>query len=69
MKLSTCTLKELSGMYFPLSSTQSATTQLRRWIRMNKALMQQLEETGYTTQRKFLTPRQVRLIVEYLGEP
>lgn len=56
-------------MYFPLSSAQSATTQLRRWIRMNKALMEALEETGYTRKHKWLTPRQVGLIVQHLGEP
>ncbi len=69
MKIATYTLKELSGMYFPLNSSQSATTQLRRWIRMNKALMEALEETGYTRKHKWLTPRQVSLIVQHLGEP
>lgn len=69
MEFKACTVKELSGMYFPHSSLKSATTQLRRWIKVSATLQQQLAETGYTVRQKVLTPRQVRIIVEHLGEP
>ena len=32
-------------------------------------LMEELEKTGYQSRSKSYNPRQVRLIVDYLGEP
>lgn len=69
MKITTYSVKELSGMYFPHSSGRAATTQLKRWLELNTVLQQRLAETGYVAGQKLLTPRQVALIVDYLGEP
>ena len=62
-------MKELGGMYFPNSSARSGSSQLKRWILLNDRLMEALAENGYVNGLRYLTPRQVGLIFEYLGEP
>ena len=61
--------KELAGLYFPNHSISSAPIQLRRWITLNSNLKEALQETGWQCRQRMLTPLQVHLIVEYLGEP
>ncbi len=56
-------------MYFPHSSIRSAGVQLKRWFVYNKPLMQALVDAGYYNGQKILTPKQVTLVFEYLGEP
>jgi hypothetical protein len=63
------TKKELALMYFPDSSPRTAVSHLMSWIRCCTTLWDQLQETGYETTCKTFTPRQVRAIVEQLGEP
>ncbi len=63
------TKKELALMYFPDSTPPTAVSHLMNWIRHCTALRQQLQDTGYVPASKTFTPRQVRLIVEQLGEP
>ena len=60
---------ELALLYFPNSSPKSASVQLRTWIRLNEKLKSELNETGFTPGKKILTPRQVELIVNEIGEP
>jgi hypothetical protein len=60
---------ELALLYFPNSTKKSASTQLGRWVRQNEKLKTRLLELGYKPRRKILTPSQVNLIVELLGEP
>lgn len=60
---------ELALLYFPNSSKVSATTQLGRWIRQNEKLKMQLSELGYKPKKKILTPSQVKVIVDFIGEP
>ena len=69
MKPTTLSIKELSAMYFPHSSIRSAGVQLKRWLVYNKPLMQALVDAGYYNGQKILTPNQVTLVFEYLGEP
>ena len=63
------TKKELALLYFPDSNPRTAVNHLMSWIRNCKQLWQQLEATGYCTTSKAFTPRQVKAIVEQLGEP
>ena len=63
------TKKELALLYFPDSSPRTAVNHLMSWIRNCKALWQQLLDTGYYVNSKAFTPRQVKAIVEQLGEP
>ena len=61
--------QELAMMYFPDLSKESAGKNLRRWIHKCTELCREQEALGYDKNRKFYLKREVRLIVEYLGEP
>lgn len=63
------TKKELALKYFPDSSPRTAVGHLMTWIYRCKPLIDELEATGYNKSAKAFSPRQVKLIVEYLGEP
>ena len=61
-------LKELAVLYFPNNTSQSASNQLKRWMKSAK-LMKKLKNADYNNGQKLLTPLQVQIIVEHLGEP
>jgi hypothetical protein len=61
--------KELALMYFPDSLPRTAVNHLMAWIRRCTSLWQQLQDMGYQTTCKAFTPREVRAIVNQLGEP
>ncbi len=63
------TKKELALLYFPDSTPRTAVNHLMQWIRLCTPLWNALPETGYRKSSKSFTPRQVRAIVENLGEP
>ena len=60
---------ELAQLYFPNISKKSASAQLRRWIKMSKAVMPLLLKLGYKPGLRLLTPAHVKVIVEEFGEP
>jgi hypothetical protein len=60
---------ELAMLYFPNSTKKSASAQLGRWIRENEKLKSQWLELGFKPRKKLLTPSQVKLIIDFLGEP
>ncbi|MCD7978038.1 MAG: DUF4248 domain-containing protein [Tannerellaceae bacterium] len=61
--------QELALSYFPRSTPDSASVQLRRWIRYSPELVRQLESCGWRAGQKILTPRQVDCIIRHLGAP
>ncbi|MGM9709593.1 MAG: DUF4248 domain-containing protein [Prevotella sp.] len=63
------TKKELALRYFPDSDPRTAVNHLMNWINRCTALLEQLQAAGYEKRAKAFTPRQTRLIVDYLGEP
>ena len=63
------TKKELALMYFPDSIPRTAVNHLMAWINRCTPLAEQLQATGYQSTCKAFTPRQVKAIVEHLGEP
>ena len=63
------TKKELSLMYFPDSIPTTAVKHLMGWIKRCTPLMDELQAMGYHTSNKTFTQRQVKAIVEQLGEP
>lgn len=63
------TKKELALMYFPDSSPRTAVNHLMAWIHRCTPLWEQLQAMDYYPNAKSFTPRQVRAIVEHLGEP
>ena len=56
-------------MYFPESMPRTAVSHLMAWITRCPQLMTLLQTTGYLPTNKAFTPRQVKAIVEHLGEP
>lgn len=63
------TKKELALMYFPDSQPRTAVNHLMAWIRKCKPLWTELQATGYQPVSKAFTPRQVKAVVDHLGEP
>ena len=63
------TKKELALLYFPDSNPRTAVNDRMVWIRRCQPLWDELQQTGYYPTSKAFTPRQVRAIVEPLGEP
>ena len=68
-KIKAYTKKELALRYFPQSNPRTAVNHLMVWIRRCHPLWQELLATGYEPTCKALTPRQVKIITEMLGEP
>ena len=60
---------ELAVLYAPNLKPDIARRRLTKWIGKNKALLAELTKRGYTERLQYFTTAQVRLIVEYLGEP
>ena len=63
------TKKELALLYFPDSSPRTAVNHLMAWVCRCTQLYRQLLSMGYNRTSKGFTPREVRAIVEQLGEP
>ena len=68
-KLGTYTMKELALCYFEKSVPTSASCQLKKWIVKNENLILDLKNAGYRNGQRMFTPLQVKIIVQYLGEP
>lgn len=60
---------ELAMLYFPHSTTGVATSHLMRWINRIPELVGLLRKAHYEKTQKHFTSSQVRLIVEFIGEP
>lgn len=61
---------ELAWLYFPTAnSAHTAVNHLMAWVRRNPDLVNGLYKLGYRKSAKFFTPKEVALIIEYLGEP
>ena len=61
---------ELALQYFPeAASAHTAVNHLMSWISRCKPLHDALVDQGYRKTTKWLSPREVKLITEYLGEP
>ena len=61
--------QELALLYNPKCSPRSAVGTLRRWIARCAPLRKELLKTGYSKKQHILSVQQVKLIMEYLGEP
>ena len=65
----TYTKKELALMYFPKSNPRTAVNHLMAWIHQCDPLWEELLAMGYHKLSKAFTPKQVKAIIDYLGEP
>ena len=64
------TRRELALLYFPDKTPIEAVRSLRRWIEGCPQLMSALDELSMPYKKcRILSARQVRIIMEYLGDP
>ena len=59
----------LAMMYSPNVCRKSALRLLNAYIHRAKGLLPALEETGYSHHARHFTPKQLALVLTYLGEP
>ena len=60
---------DLAVLYCPDFAISTAMRNLSAWIRKNHALWLALQAVGYNRYRRCYMPREVALIVQYLGAP
>lgn len=68
-KIRTYGWQELAILYALDLTPESAGKRLSSWIRFNPKLTHELQESGWKKGQRVLTPLQVRIIIQYLGEP
>ncbi|MCD7850024.1 MAG: DUF4248 domain-containing protein [Parabacteroides sp.] len=61
--------QELAVLYGPDLMPESAGKRLSVWVGTNAALRTELQGCGWRKGKKTLTPKQVQVIVQFLGEP
>lgn len=59
----------LAMQYYPGRGYKAAVRAFRKEIEQTRGLMSTLSDTGYTSTQRLLSPRQVSIIEDYLGEP
>ena len=60
---------ELAMLYFPNNAPHVALNRLNAWIRRCTPLFNALSDCYQSPHAKFFSPKAVRLIIDYLGEP
>ena len=68
-KIRAYTKVELACLYNPNMAISGALRTLARWISGSTHLTEELSLLEYNHRNRIYTPRQVRAIVEHLGEP
>ena len=63
------TQKEFALLYFPSAEPHTAVNRLMSWVKRCKPLHIALIAQGYKKTAKWLSPREVAIVVEHLGEP
>ena len=58
----------LAMLYYPDRGYKRAVHLFRQELRQTRGLYQALQAVGYRNNQRILTPRQVQVIEEYLGE-
>ena len=60
---------QLAQLYYPDRSERSAIRLFRKEIHETRGLWEALQRVGYRDYTKMLTRSQVKVIVQFLGEP
>lgn len=68
-KMNALTVAELAMHYFPNASKITARRNLLKMIHKNKKLEESLKMTHFKKGERFLTPIQIQMIYDELGEP
>ncbi len=58
----------LAMLYYPDRGYKRAVHLFRQELRQTRGLLQALQDVGYKGNERILTPRQVQLIEDFLGE-
>jgi len=61
--------QELTVLYAPGLTPHSASRRLTHWVIINKELYERLIRSGWIKGVRILSPLQVAIIVDFLGEP
>lgn len=61
--------QELAVIYSPEITAAAAARRLIRWVEYHPHLKQELIRHGWKKANRVLSPMQVQIIVNYLGEP
>ena len=69
MNIKSFAKSELAQLYFPDSDPHVAQNRLNSWIKRCPPLVDALAGCYQSKKAKFYSPKAVRLIVEFLGEP
>ena len=64
-----CHFGRLALLYYPDRGYKRAVRLFRQELKETRGLLQALTDLGYRGNERILTPRQVQLIEEFLGEP
>lgn len=64
-----CSVKELATLYYVDVLPEVASRNLRRDIREYPDLYRSLIESGWNSRKRTFTPRQVEVLIRYLGNP
>ena len=59
----------LAMRYYPNSSYRTALRHFREEILLTRDLLPALQSIGYSKNQRYLSPRQVQVIEQFLGEP
>lgn len=59
----------LAMLYYPHLSYKRAVHLFREELRLTRGLLDALKRVGYRENQRVLTPRQVQVIEDFLGEP
>lgn len=61
--------QELAVLYAPDLTPHAASKRLTKWVLINKELYKCLIRSGWTKGSRILSPLQVGIMVDFLGEP
>ena len=64
-----CRFGRLALLYYPDHGYKRAVHLFREELKETRGLLQALTDAGYHGNERILTPRQVQMIEEFLGEP
>lgn len=68
-RIRTMVITDLAMLYFPELGKESARKKLKQFIREDRDLFKALKSAHFRKRQRTLTPRQVKILVEFLGEP
>ena len=64
-----CQFGRLAMLYYPHLSYKRAVHLFRQELRLTRGLLDALKRAGYRENQRLLTPRQVSVVEDFLGEP